>query len=100
MRRTQLISILLLGLAALAISIPASRSVRSSGQSHSALSAVPGKPASSTQASLLSSYGKLPLSFEENQGQTDPRVKFLARGKGYTVFLPDNESPTFRLQTA
>src|SRR5580704_13918948 len=32
-------------------------------------------------------YGKLPLSFEENRGQTDARVKFLARGRGYTLFL-------------
>jgi hypothetical protein len=34
-----------------------------------------------------SSYGKLPLSFEANQGQTDAQVKFLARGQGYTLFL-------------
>src|ERR1700730_17646188 len=34
--------------------------------------------------------GQLPLRFEPNQGQTDPRVKFLARGAGYGVFLtPD-----------
>ena len=33
------------------------------------------------------SYGKLPLSFEANRGQTDRQVKFLARGSGYTLFL-------------
>ncbi len=32
-------------------------------------------------------YGKLPLSFEPNQGQTDARVKFLARVPGYTLFV-------------
>jgi hypothetical protein len=32
-------------------------------------------------------YGKLPLSFESNQGQTDGRVKFRSRGPGYDVFL-------------
>lgn len=32
----------------------------------------------------------LPLIFEANQGQTDPQVDFLARGRGYTLFL----SPT------
>ena len=32
-------------------------------------------------------YGKLPLHFEANQGQTESAVKFLARGKGYSVFL-------------
>ena len=33
------------------------------------------------------SYGKLPLVFEENQGQADLRARFLARGRGYTAFL-------------
>lgn len=28
-----------------------------------------------------------PLAFELNQGQTDPRVKFLARGSGYRAFV-------------
>jgi uncharacterized repeat protein (TIGR01451 family) len=32
-------------------------------------------------------YGRLPLSFEVNRGQTDRRVKFLARGQGYGLFL-------------
>ncbi len=34
----------------------------------------------------------MPLSFEENRGQTDARVKFLARGRGYTVFLTATEA--------
>jgi hypothetical protein len=44
-------------------------------------------PASAAQADpkprarILESYGKLPLSFEANTGQTDSRVKFLSRGK-------------------
>lgn len=29
------------------------------------------------------------LAFEPNQGQTDPRVRFLARGPDYTLFLTD-----------
>jgi hypothetical protein len=36
------------------------------------------------------SYGKLPLSFEANRGQTDPKVKFLTRGRGQTIFLTSN----------
>jgi uncharacterized protein (TIGR03437 family) len=32
-------------------------------------------------------YGRLPLSFEANLGQADPQVRFLARGRGYGVFL-------------
>ncbi len=34
----------------------------------------------------------VPLSFEANAGQTDPRVRYLARGQGYTVFLTDDEA--------
>ncbi|MBD0369957.1 MAG: SBBP repeat-containing protein, partial [Pyrinomonadaceae bacterium] len=39
------------------------------------------------QGQLADSYLKLPLSFEENKGQTDSRVKFLSRGDGYALFL-------------
>src|SRR6266478_3280243 len=38
------------------------------------------------------SYGKLPLSFEVNQGQTDSEVKFLSRGSGYNLFLTATEA--------
>src|SRR6516164_8098982 len=44
------------------------------------------------QTRLLKSYGQLPLSFEANRGQTDPRVKFLSRGRGYTLFLTSTEA--------
>ena len=40
----------------------------------------------------VQAYGKLPLSFEANRGQTDPRVKFLTRGRGYSLFLTGNEA--------
>src|SRR5947209_6649506 len=41
---------------------------------------------------VLAAYGKLPLSFEANQGQTEPQVKFLSRGSGYTLFLTSTEA--------
>jgi len=41
---------------------------------------------------VVESYGKLPLSFEPNQGQTDSRVRFLSRGSGYALFLTANEA--------
>ena len=41
---------------------------------------------------LLDTYARLPLAFEPNRGQTDPRVKFLSRGKGYTLFLTSTEA--------
>jgi hypothetical protein len=34
-----------------------------------------------------SNFGKLPIQFEKNVGQTDSRVKFPARGPGYALFL-------------
>ncbi|MFQ5658720.1 MAG: SBBP repeat-containing protein, partial [Candidatus Methylomirabilales bacterium] len=40
---------------------------------------------------MLKEYGSRPLSFEVNQGQTDAQVKFLARGRGYTLFLTPTE---------
>lgn len=43
-------------------------------------------------ARLSEAYGKLPLSFEANRGQTDEEVKFLSRGAGYTFFLTSNEA--------
>jgi Beta-propeller repeat len=44
------------------------------------------------QARILDQYGKLPLSFEANHGQTDTRVKFLSRTSGYTLFLTGDEA--------
>jgi hypothetical protein len=56
----------------------------------SQISASQGAP--KTQASALDSYGKLPLTFEPNHGQTDARVKFLSRTGAYSIFLTANEA--------
>ena len=37
-------------------------------------------------------YGRLPLTFEANQGQTASDVRFLSRGNGYTLFLTEREA--------
>ena len=37
-------------------------------------------------------FGKVPLSFEQNHGQTDARVQFLSRGQGYTLYLTPGEA--------
>ncbi len=39
-----------------------------------------------------SAYGRLPLRFEVNQGQSDGPVAFLARGQGYSLFLTPTEA--------
>jgi hypothetical protein len=46
-------------------------------------------------ATVKAAMGKLPLVFEPNVGQTDSRVKFLARSSGYTAFLTGPSSATF-----
>ncbi|HZZ16209.1 MAG TPA: hypothetical protein VFE08_09635, partial [Candidatus Sulfotelmatobacter sp.] len=43
--------------------------------------------------------GQLPMIFEPNQGQADPREKFLARGAGYRLFL-DNSGALLGLHSA
>ena len=44
------------------------------------------------QARILDQYGKLPLSFEANHGQSDGQVRFLSRTGAYTLFLTGDEA--------
>jgi len=44
------------------------------------------------QQKVVKEYGKLPLSFEANQGQSDHQVMFLSRGSGYNLFLTPSEA--------
>ncbi len=37
-------------------------------------------------------YGKLPINFEPNVGQTDENVRFLGRGHGYALFLSQKDA--------
>ena len=41
---------------------------------------------------LQAEYFAAPLGFEENLGQTDEQVDFIARGSGYTVFLSEGDA--------
>ena len=43
------------------------------------------------RAPRVSPIGAQPLHFELNEGQTDPRVAYLARGRGYALFLTPDE---------
>lgn len=43
-------------------------------------------------AAALAAAGQLPPRFEPNLGQTDSRVRFLARGAGYGIFLTEREA--------
>lgn len=56
--------------------------------------ALAGTPASSHPAkrNLHSFSNRTPLLFEKNEGQTDARAAFMARGDGYTVFVTPAEA--------
>ena len=41
---------------------------------------------------MQEAYGKQPLYFEANRGQTDQQVRFLSRGNRYTLFLTSTEA--------
>src|SRR6266853_313897 len=45
-----------------------------------------------TNARVNESYGKLPLQFEANRGQTHKDVRFLSRGPGYSLYLTSGEA--------
>ncbi len=50
------------------------------------------KPGAASEATLgAKAYGKLPLSFEENRGQTAPEVRYVSHGSGYELFLEPQE---------
>src|SRR5271157_1779228 len=64
-------------------------------------SSVPKKPQPSSKVSqpnqlaqlkINQNYGHIPLFFEPNEGQTDPQVKFISRGSGYSLFLTPAEA--------
>jgi Beta-propeller repeat len=60
---------------------------------HLSAAAVPPEPPSpTTSQQVTATMMRMPLQFEANQGQVDAQVKFLARGKGYTLFLTPTES--------
>ena len=48
--------------------------------------------AAAAEPRVSQSYGKLPLHFEANQGQTHQDVRFLARGAGYSLYLTAGEA--------
>jgi len=48
------------------------------------------KEATHSQAS--ETYGRLPLRFESNQGQTDERARFISRGNNFNVFLTESSA--------
>ena len=50
------------------------------------------KPDEAARVRVSEAYGKLPLYFEANRGQTDAQVKFLSRGGRHVLFLSPTEA--------
>ncbi len=44
------------------------------------------------QEKMKQAYSRLSMTFERNEGQTAPEVRYLTRGHGYQVFLTDQEA--------
>lgn len=67
----------------------------SNGSDRASHSTKSGKLPSSVAAgttSVLESYAQLPLAFEPNHGQTDPKVKFLSRSRDFDLFLTSDSA--------
>jgi len=52
----------------------------------------PQESATQNETVMSPAYAKVPLSFEANQGQVDPEIKFLSRGSGYNLFLTPTQT--------
>ena len=63
-----------------------------------ALSALPALPGAG--ATVDATFGRVPLAFEENRGQTDPAVRFVARRGGLALFLTQTEAVLALRRTA
>jgi hypothetical protein len=55
------------------------------------ISCLPLFPEVATTTQGRDAYAKLPLSFEENKGQTDSQVKYLTRGPGFILYVTGKE---------
>jgi uncharacterized repeat protein (TIGR01451 family) len=80
--KAALLAVVIMAVAGIAFRLAATRNL---GQAAAARPLATHPPISARTLSL-------PLYFEPNQGQTDPQVKYLARGLGYGLFLTANET--------
>ena len=79
-------------LAATTIFIAAEKARTTTTESSRAHKPASSRPALGANSLIAGSFGKLPLAFEANQGQTDPQVRYISRGQGYQLFLTPAEA--------
>ena len=65
---------------------------RKQSQNRASAQAKPELVSATARARVQAAYAALPLAFERNDGQTDERVKYMARTRGYALFLTQNEA--------
>jgi hypothetical protein len=90
------------GLAAIGVALAASAgfgSPVSNRHRRASVSTVAPRPVSSnrtvapvSQDRVKAKYAALPLAFEKNEGQADPQIQYVARGKGYKLGLKPNQA--------
>jgi hypothetical protein len=59
---------------------------------HSTVGETRGLSLAKAEPRWANAYGKLPLSFEENLGQTAQQVRYVSHGNGYELFLTPQEA--------
>lgn len=86
--------LILFGAAALALGCGAVRLRTLGGDANNRPQVPVSKPAPSAPEAprILAAYRNLPLIFEPNRGQSDPKVRFLARGSGYALYLTSGQA--------
>jgi Beta-propeller repeat len=77
---------------ALLVLSPARHRSAGGAASASSVASQAGTVTPAARGRIQASYAALPLAFEQNQGQTDAQVKYMARGDGYTLFLTANDA--------
>ena len=90
------------GVAAIGVAIAASTgSASPASNSHrkASVSTVAPRPATTArtvaptaQDRVKAKYAALPLAFEKNEGQADPQIQYVARGKNYKLGLKSNQA--------
>jgi hypothetical protein len=88
-----LLAVLLVGAAGMALHLGVKTEIAGSSAKPTQSAWTGSRPADSrTRTDPKITLAQSPIRFEENRGQTDPRVKYVARGSGYTLFLTQNEA--------
>jgi hypothetical protein len=74
------------------VSIPASIGAAAPASLVPRPPAEPGRVDQATRLRVTQVLGQLPIRFEENKGQVDPAVRYLARSSGYDLFLTADDA--------